>query len=140
MSVVYQLFCLSHTLVGFVHSGKCIHVLAIIQRWHEGAVLFIHRSTLAWCKFRLKKSLSIVVLLLGNSLLHNGCLVNSIEHACVLITLIPTDYTCITHLQTELLLHACKSRFYKESRSVTEIRMKLKSGIIHCLSSAIIIR
>ena len=22
MSVVYQLFCLSHTLVGFVHSGK----------------------------------------------------------------------------------------------------------------------
>ena len=55
-----------------------------------GAVLL---STLAWCKFRLKKSLSIVVLLLGNSLLH---LVNSIEHACVLITLIPTDYTCIT--------------------------------------------
>ena len=64
-----------------------------------GAVLFIHKS---WCKFRLKKSLSIVVLLLGNSLLHNG-LVNSIEHACVLITVIPTDYTCITHLQTELL-------------------------------------
>ena len=88
-----------------------------------GAVLFIHKSTLAWCKFRLKKSLSIVVLLLGNSLLHNGYLVNSIEHACVLITLIPTDYTCITHLQTELLLHACKSRFYdiKGSRSVTEI-------------------
>ena len=50
----------------------------------------IHKSTLAWCKFRFKKSLSIVVLLLGNSLLHNG-LVNSIEHACVLITLIPTD-------------------------------------------------
>ena len=73
-----------------------IHVLAIIQRWREGAVLFIHKSTLAWCKFRLKKSLSIVVLLLGNSLLHNGCLVNSIEHACVLITLIPTYYTCIT--------------------------------------------
>ncbi len=39
----------------------------------------IHKSTLAWFKFRLKKSLSIVVLLLGNSLLHNG-LVNSIEH------------------------------------------------------------
>ncbi len=59
-----------------------------------GAVLFIHKSTLAWCKFRLKKSLSIVVLLLGNSLLH---LVNSIEHACVLITLIPPDYTCMHH-------------------------------------------
>ena len=56
-----------------------------------GAVLlYMHKSTLAWCKFRFKKSLYIVVLLLGNSLLHNG-LVNSIEHACVLITLIPTD-------------------------------------------------
>ena len=84
----------------------------------------------------------VLVLLLGNSLLYNGYLVNSIEHAYVLITLIPTDYTCITYLQTELLLHACKSRFYdiKGSRSLTEIRMKLKSGIFYCPSSVIIIR
>ena len=68
--------------------GHCTEVAFI------GAVLFIHKSTLAWFKFRLRKTLSIVVLLLGNSLLHNG-LVNSIEHACVLITSIPTDYTCI---------------------------------------------
>ena len=96
----------SHTC-GFCAQWEMYTCFGHYSEVAEGAVLFIHKSTLAWCKFRLRKTLSIVILLLGNSLLHmyNG-LVNSIEHACVLITLIPTDYTCITHLQTELLLCA----------------------------------
>ena len=55
MSVVYQLFCHSHTLVGFVHSGKCIHVLAIIQRWREGAVVLYTRVLLLGASLGLGK-------------------------------------------------------------------------------------
>ena len=69
MSVVYQLFCHSHTLVGFVQSGKCVHVQWIAvhlqqkiakQQNHNqinyyeyhyqfsGVILTFSKSTLTW--------------------------------------------------------------------------------------------